>query len=422
MALLYRERSSYARRCEARPGCGSHRRPYGPQMSSLHQKPATTRCKTGMPPSFFGRMRHAAESNRSPAFSVIVVSCALNFGTIFVTVAQQAQTSRGLLEQGRQLLGVGKLAEAELVLDRAEKLAPSDPVILTLDAKVKGRLGESSNAVALLKRVIRLTPGSAQAHVDLAIALADSGDLESALAETATAISIAPDLAIAHLNRARILGDMKRDREAGDEFALAVHLAPSNPDCYFYWSFVERAKGNFAKETELLQKVVKLEPDNVKAHIMLANSLLDQNRTAEAVAELRIAVAIDPNSAAAIYKLSLAVRTTDPEESKRLRDQFGRLKAQNSVVDQAKALANEAFHAFTVQDWRESIRLFSEAVETCGDCEIESTLHRDLGLTLCRDGQIQRGAEELRNALALNPEDRDAAKALEAIRALNTTK
>jgi len=148
---------------------------------------------------------------------------------------------------------------------------------------------------------------------------------------------------------------------------------------------------------------------------MLANSLLHQNRTAEAVAGLRIALAIDPNSAQALYKLSRALHNTDPEESNRLSDQFLRLKAQNSVVDQAKALANEAFHAFTVQNWRESVRLFSEALETCGDCEIESTLHRDLGLTLCRDGQIERGAEELRKALALNPEDRDAAKALEMI-------
>ena len=143
-------------------------------------------------------------------------------------------------------------------------------------------------------------------------------------------------------------------------------------------------------------------------------------RTAEAIAELRIALAIDPNSAQALYKLSRAVQATDPEESKRLHDQFDRLKMQNSVVDRSKALANEGFHAFTVQDWRESVRFFSEALETCGDCEIESTLHRDLGLTLCRDGQFERGAEELRKALALDPEDRDAAKALETIRVLKT--
>ncbi len=360
--------------------------------------------------------QRAGESNRARVFVLVVACCALNLSPIFAAALQGAPHSSELLDQGRKLLEAGKLAEAELVLDRAEKLVPSDSVILTLDAKVKGRLGEYASAVALLKRVIGLIPQSAQAHVDLAIALADSGDLNSALAETATAISIDPALAIAHLNRARILSDMNRDGEARDEFALAARLASGNPDCYFYWSSAERAQGNFPKETELLLKVVKLQPGNIKAHIMLANSLLHQNRTAEAVAELRIALAIDPNSAQALYKLSRALHTTDPEESKRLSDQFLRLKAQNSVVDLAKVLANEAFHAFTVQNWREAIRLFSEALETCGDCEIESTLHRDLGLTLCRDGQIERGAEELRKALALNPEDRDAAKALEMIR------
>ncbi len=365
--------------------------------------------------------RRAGKNIRSRAFALMFLCCALTFGSIFATVAQVAPTSSELLEQGRKLLEAGRLAEADLVLDRAEKLAPSDPVILTLDAKVKGRLGEYSSAVDLLKRVIRVTPKSARAHVDLAIALADSGDLSSALAETTTAISIAPGLVIAHLNRARILSDLKQDREAEDEFAFAARLAPGNPDCYFYWSFAERAQGKFPKEAKLLQKVVKLEPGNVKAHVRLANNLLDQNRTAEAVAELRIALSIDPNSAQATYKLSRALHATDPEESQRLRVQFDRLKAQKSLVDQSKALANEGFHAFTMQDWRESIRLFSEAIETCGDCEIESTLHRDLGLTLCRDGQIERGAEELRKALALNPEDRDAAKGLEAIRVLNKT-
>jgi tetratricopeptide (TPR) repeat protein len=361
--------------------------------------------------------QRADKNNRARVSVLIVICCALNLSLICAAAQRATPSSSELLDQGRKLLKAGKLAEAELVLDRAEKLAPSDPVILDLDAKVKGRLGEYASAVALLQRVIRVTPQSAQAHVDLAIALADSGDLNNALTETATAISIAPALAIAHLNRARILRDMNQDREAGSEFALAARLAPSNPDCYFYWALGERAQGNFTKETELLRKVVKLQPGNLKAHIMLADSLVYQNRTDEAVAELRIALAINPDSEQAIYKLSRVLRTTDPEESKRLRAQFERLKAQNSVLDQAKALANQAFHAFEVQDWRESVRLFSKAIETCGDCEIESTLHRNLGLTLCRDGQIERGTEELRKALALNPKDRDAAKALEMISA-----
>lgn len=358
-----------------------------------------------------------AGNNRSSVFALVVVCCAINTASVFATVPEGTPTSSELLGRGRKLLEAGRLAEAELILDRAAKLAPSDPVVLTLDAQVKGRLGEYSDSVALLKRAVELTPQSAQAHVDLAIALADSGDLSSALAETTTATSIAPRLEIAHLNRARILSDLKQDREAEDEFALATKLAPTNPDCYFYWSQAELALGNFTKETEMLRKVVKLQPGNLNAHIKLADVLLDQNRTTDAVAELRIAMTIDPNSPQALYKLSRVLHTTDPEESAQLRSRFNRLKEKNPIVGQAKALANQAFHAFTVQDWRESIRLYGDAIETCGDCEIESALHRNLGLTLCRDGQNERGAAELRIALSLNPNDRDAAKALEIIRA-----
>lgn len=360
--------------------------------------------------------RRAGNRDRSRIVALLFVCCAFSSRTIFATVPQEAPAANDLLVQGRSLLEAGKLAEAELILDRAAELAPSDAVILTLDGRVKGRLGDYASAVALLKRVTKLTPQFASSHLDLAIALADSGNLDSALAETGTAISLSPRLAIAHLNRARILSDMKKDREARDEFAVAVRLAPGDPDTYFFWSITERTQGDFTQETELLRKVVKMQSRNVNAHIMLATSLLDQNRTAEAVSELRVALAIDPNSEKAIYKLSRALYPTNPEESKRLREHFDRLKAQNPFLDRAKALGNQAFHAFTMEDWREAIRLYTEGIETCGDCEIESALHRNLGLTLSRDGQVERGAEELRKALALNPEDRDAAKALELIR------
>ena len=372
-------------------------------------------------PVILRAVRRAGKNSHSRAIALMALCYIFGLGSIFAIAGEAAPTSSELLEQGRKLLAAGRLAEAELVLDRAEKLAPSDPLILTLDARVKGRLGEYSTAVDLLNHLVLLTPESAQAHVDLAIALADTDALDSALKETATAISIAPRLALAHLNRARILSDMKRDGEGDDEFAVAARLAPDNPDSYFYWSLAERAQGNFTKEAELIERVVKLEPRNVKAHIALANDLLDQNRTAEAVAELRLALAIDPNSMQALYKLSRALHTTDPEESKRLRAQLARLKTQNSVVDQAKTLANEAFHSFTLKDWRGAARLYDEALEACGDCEIEGALHRDLALSLCHDGQITRGADELRKALALNPEDRDAAKALEAIHSLTKT-
>ena len=49
--------------------------------------------------------------------------------------------------------------------------------------------------------------------------------------------------------------------------------------------------------------------------------------------------------------------------------------------------------------------------------QIEQDNFCPLGLTLCRDGQIERGADELLKPLELNPRGSDAAKALEMIRA-----
>jgi tetratricopeptide (TPR) repeat protein len=348
-------------------------------------------------------------------FTLMLVSYSLSSGFLIQSGAQSISTAGDLKSRAQSLLARGQLAEAELTLTQAEKLAPADPEILTLEAKVKGRLGDPDAAILLFQRVIQLMPKSGEAHVNLAIVLADSGDLRGALAQTSKAIALAPNLPVAHLNRARILEDMKMDQEAIAEFALASRLDPKNPDCYFYWSFADRATGDLAGETKLLQRVVDLQPRNEKAELMLADSLLDQDRESEAVAVLRNALQIDADSAQATYVLSRALLKTDPAESKRLLEQFDRLKQQSAVVDQAKELANEAYQAFTAQDWRKAVRIFREALETCGDCEIQGALHRDLGLAMCRDGEIDPCVVELRKALALNPEDRDAAKALELV-------
>jgi len=69
--------------------------------------------------------RRAGKNSRSRVFALIVVCCALSLSSIFAA-QQGASLSSELLDQGGKLIEAGKLAEAELVLDRAEKLAPSD--------------------------------------------------------------------------------------------------------------------------------------------------------------------------------------------------------------------------------------------------------------------------------------------------------
>ena len=347
-----------------------------------------------------------------------VLLCALLICFLAAGWAQSSQHDSSFEEAfglGQELVHQGRLAEAEVALEKAKSLSPEDTQVLTLLGKVKGRLGEFQPAIVLFQRVVELKPKSADAHLNLAIVLSDAGELPHALVETAKALALDPNLAAAHFNRARILDDLKREPEAGAEFAKACRLTPNDADCFFYWSFVERAEGNFAKETTLLQRVVKLQPDRAKAYVLLGSSLLEQSRSAEAVVALRRALEIDPNSSEATYMLSRALKTSDPNESRRLKEHFDALKQKTGALERSKTLGNQAYGASTQQDWVKSEGLYREALETCGDCEIQAALHKNLGLVLCRAGNLQEGGSELRKALELNPNDPDVVKALSVL-------
>ena len=332
-------------------------------------------------------------------------------------LAQSSQNDsfNDVLRLGQDLAKQGRLAEAEVALEKAGRLSPQDTQVMTLLGKVKGRLSEFPAAIVLFQRVVDLKPKSADAHLNLAIVYSDAGELAHALEETSMVLAIDPNLAAAHFNRARILDDLKREKEAGAEFAKACGLTPNDADCFFYWSFVERAEGNFAKETALLQRVVKLQPDRAKAFVLLGSSLQEQSRTPEAVVALRLALELDPDSSEATYMLSRALMTSDPKESKRLREHFDALKQKGGALDRSKALGNQAYGASTQQDWPKATSLYREALETCGDCEIQAALHKNLGLVLCRSGNLQEGARELHMALELNPNDPDVVKALSVL-------
>src|SRR5580704_12433836 len=122
-----------------------------------------------------------------------------------------------LMQEGQNLAAQGRLADAEL--------APENYALLTLLGKIEGRVGKHADAIALFRRVVSGQPKSADAHVNLAIALADAGQLEEALNETSTAALLSPKSASVHVNRARLLADLHRPEEAEKEFSIANQLA-----------------------------------------------------------------------------------------------------------------------------------------------------------------------------------------------------
>jgi tetratricopeptide (TPR) repeat protein len=309
----------------------------------------------------------------------------------------------------------GQLGQADILLEKARAVAPHNTQVLTALAKVKGRVGELPASIALFREVASATPRSTEAHLNLAMALADNKDLNGALEEASRAVELSPKLASAHLNRARILADMHRASDARAEFATVSRLTPNDSDCYFYWALIERENDNYAKESSLLQTVVRLQPENEKALNLLGQSLMNEGKEAEAIAAWRRVLKLDPNSSEATYSLSLALRTTNDQESKRLMARFHELQQRDKQLHQVNTLGNQAYEAMNNRQWPEAITLLKQALEQCGDCELLATIHKDLGLSFCQNGDLKQGEAELRIAQRLNPADPDTLKALAAI-------
>jgi tetratricopeptide (TPR) repeat protein len=352
--------------------------------------------------------------------SLVLLSLSLGACLMPVAAGQSRPTNRRsasspvdqLMKDGQDLAAQGRFAEAEVPLKQAAELAPENYALLTLLGKVEGRIGKHADAIALFRRVVSAKPKSADAHVNLAIAFADAGNLEEALKETSTAVLLSPKLASAHLNRARVLADLHRPEEAEKEFAIAHQLAPNNPDCLFYWALLEKDRGNLEKQTSLFQQLVRLQPNNQVALLLLAQSLQRESKHAETIAVLRRILQLKPDSSNALYMLSMELRRTNPEESKKLQQEFETQKHKEADLAQVKSLGNEAYVAANKQDWPEAIRILKKALESCENCEVAAGLHKNLGLALCNNGNLDEGKQELQEALKLNPNDSDIVKAL----------
>ena len=193
---------------------------------------------------------------------------------------------------------------------------------------------------------------------------------------------------------------------------IAHQLAPNNPDCLFYWALLEKDRGNLEKQTSLFQQLVRLQPDNLTALLLLAQSLQRESKNAETIAVLHRILQLKPDSSNALYMLSMELRKTNPEESKKLQQEFETQKHKEADLAQVKSLGNEAYVAANKQDWPEAIRILKQALESCQNCEVAAALHKNLGLALCSNGNLDECKQELQEALKLNPTDTDVVKAL----------
>src|SRR5215469_13991871 len=91
---------------------------------------------------------------------------------------------------------------------------------------------------------INIDPNSAEAHLNLGIALADARNLDGALVEFTEAVRLSPDSASAHYNRGRMLMDLRRFAAARTELQKSTELDPKASSAFYLLAIAEKQFGN----------------------------------------------------------------------------------------------------------------------------------------------------------------------------------
>jgi tetratricopeptide (TPR) repeat protein len=131
------------------------------------------------------------------------------------------------IESAERLLGAGDPGRAAAALLPLEPRYRDNPDFLILLARAEIELGKVAGARAHLAAALRLSPGDAEAHFRMAVALRREGRITEALASIERALELRPGDPLLSSIRADLLDMAGRHAEA--LAALEPHLVPQPP-------------------------------------------------------------------------------------------------------------------------------------------------------------------------------------------------
>jgi adenylate cyclase len=152
-----------------------------------------------------------------------------------------------------------------------------------------------AKAAELYQKVIAMDPSDAVAHGFLGMVYTLMRKHEKGIAEAEKAVAINPNAADAQCFFGYILHFHGRHREAIEQITKAIRLNPYPPNWYFMQlGFAYCHAGEYEKAIEALKKALRVSPDNLLAHIRLAETYSLSGHEQEARAEVAEVLRINP--------------------------------------------------------------------------------------------------------------------------------
>jgi len=167
--------------------------------------------------------------------------------------------------------------------------------------------GETDEAVAALKRALKIYPDYPEASNNLGAAMIRAGRLDEAVIDFQKTLAIDPDYASAYYNLGRVMLQKGQLDNAIADYQKALKFNPNDADARYNLGVVLMQKGQLDAAIVQYQKALEINPDFADAHNNFGAALLQKGRTAEAILQFQTATTITPNSAEPYNNLGLAL-------------------------------------------------------------------------------------------------------------------
>jgi tetratricopeptide (TPR) repeat protein len=317
---------------------------------------------------------------------------------------------RALAEMGRQ-----KYSDAQQDLTKAMGLAPASPAPYVQMGNLYQMQKQPLEAVKFYQQALDKDPSSTDALQGIMNVYLGQKQLDQAVAAARAQVAKAPNVSGFY----DLLGSalfQKKDH-AGADAALrkAVELDSNNSDALLKLGQVQAAQGSVAQALATYQQSIKDHPREIAFYILAGEMYESQSNWDQAKAMYQKALEVQPNYPLASNNLAYV------------------MLQQGGNVDMALAMAQTAWRGmpdssnaadtlgwayFQKGVYQSAIEMFQESLrlnEKRGAAD-STVVHYHLAMAYEKANQLSQARQQLERALKINPNNRDARKALSELR------
>jgi len=332
----------------------------------------------------------------------------LGFGVPLLRVPSLAQSGQFSSLEAKAhyeaAIGLSERSEwrgAMLELNRALKYEPDNPAILVELGITWGELKEWDQAIRVLKRAVELAPNSVRAHYNLAATLdrASPGQ-RLGIPEYRKALKIDPTDVGSLVNLASDVGD--RDSAAARRMLeKALKTDPKNARAHFNLALLLKNSQDRQGSIKAMQKAIDLEPDSVEFRRQFVSLLLSEGRSDEAIVQCQQMLKRDEtdwNSHSTLGRI--LIRQGEQEEGEKELQKAERIRQLQKVQEAVETSVKQGTSAMNQGKFEEAITKFGAALEL-DKGSMQAWMY--LGVALAAAGHLDQGIERLNQAIKMDP-------------------